>query len=87
VDRPHLSGSTLSRSPLDRPGYAKIAASLSLRPYGDERTLLSYEARTQTTDGTARRAFKRYWAIASPGAGVVMRSLLSLIAREARRSG
>jgi hypothetical protein len=64
------------------PGYAKIAASLSLRPYGDERTLLSYEARTQATDDAARRAFLRYWAVASPGAGLVMRSALALIAQE-----
>ena len=68
----------------DRPGYAKIAASLSLRSYGDQRTLLSYEARTQATDETARRAFLRYWTLVSPGVGVVMRSLLVLIAQEAR---
>jgi hypothetical protein len=70
----------------DRPGYAKIAASLSLRPYGDQRTLLSYEARTQATDETARRAFLRYWTLVSPGVGIVMRSLLALIAQEARHS-
>jgi hypothetical protein len=64
------------------PGYAKIAANLSLRSYGDARTLLSYEARTQATDEAARRAFLRYWAIASPGAGIVMRSALALIAQE-----
>jgi hypothetical protein len=64
------------------PGYAKIAANLSLRPYGEERTLLSYEARTQATDDAARRAFLRYWALASPGAGVVMRSALAVIAHE-----
>ena len=70
----------------DSPGYAKIAASLSLRSYGDQRTLLSYDARTQATDETARRAFLRYWTLVSPGVGVVMRSLLSLIAQEAHRS-
>jgi hypothetical protein len=68
----------------DSPGYAKIAASLSLRSYGDQRTLLSYEARTQATDETARRAFLRYWSLVSPGVGVVMRSLLALIAQETR---
>lgn len=67
----------------DSPGYAKISASLSLlRPYGDRRTLLSYEARTQATDETARRAFLRYWTLVSPGVGVVMRSLLALVAQE-----
>jgi hypothetical protein len=66
------------------PGYAKIAANFSLRPYGDERTLLSYEARTQATDEVARRGFLRYWTFASPGAGVVMRAALRLIADEVR---
>lgn len=70
----------------DSPGYAKIAANLSLRSYGEQRTLLSYEARTQATDEAARRAFLRYWTLASPGAGVVMRSALALIPHEARRT-
>jgi hypothetical protein len=68
----------------DSPGYAKIAASLSLRSYGDQRTLLSYEARTQATDDAARRAFLRYWTLVSPGVGVVMRSVLALVAQETR---
>jgi len=71
----------------DTPGYAKIAANLSLRPYGDQRTLVSYEARTKAVGETARRAFLRYWTLASPGAGVVMRSALALIAQEVRRPG
>ncbi|MEA2483285.1 MAG: hypothetical protein QOC55_1232, partial [Thermoleophilaceae bacterium] len=69
-----------------KPGYAKIAASLSLRAYGAQRTLLTYEARTSATDDVARRAFLRYWALASPGAGVVMRSALALIADEVAES-
>ena len=64
----------------NKPGYAKIAANLSLRHYGDDRTLLSYEARTQATDEVARRAFRRYWTFASFGAGFVMRAALDLIA-------
>jgi hypothetical protein len=69
-----------------QPGYAKIAANLSFRPYGETRTLLSYEARTQATGDAARRAFLRYWAVASPGAGLVMRSALALIAHEVHSS-
>jgi hypothetical protein len=65
----------------DSPGYAKIAANLSLHSYGDQRTLLSYEARTHATDEAARRAFLRYWTVVSPGVGVVMRSLLAVIAQ------
>jgi hypothetical protein len=70
----------------DSPGYAKIAASLSMRSFGDQRTLLSYEARTQATDEAARRAFLRYWTLVSPGVGIVMRSLLALIAQETRKA-
>ena len=74
-------------TPFDSPGYAKIACILSLRPYGEPRTLLSYEARTLATDDSARRAFLRYWRLVSPGVGIVMRSALALIAREVRRPG
>jgi hypothetical protein len=66
------------------PGYAKIVADLSLRPYGRRRTVLSYEARTQATDEAARRAFLRYWTLVSPGVGVVMRSALAVIAQQAQ---
>jgi hypothetical protein len=70
----------------ETPGYAKIVADLSLRSYGHHRTLLSYEARTQTTDAAARRAFLRYWTLVAPGVGVVMRSALAVIAQEAQVS-
>lgn len=66
-----------------RPGLAKIACSFSLRPYGETRTLLSYEARTQTTDADSRRAFLRYWNAVSTGVGVVMRAQLKSVEREA----
>jgi hypothetical protein len=71
----------------DSPGFAKIAADLSMRSYGNQRTLLSYEARTQATDEAARRAFLRYWTVVSPGVGVVMRSLLAVIAEETPGAG
>jgi hypothetical protein len=70
----------------DRPGYARIACNLSLRDYGDTRTLLSYEARTRATDETARRAFLRYWGLVSPGVGIVMRSTLAVIDRAVARA-
>lgn len=69
----------------DRPGFARIACNLSLRPYGATRTLVSYEARTQATDDDARRAFLRYWTAVTAGVGVVMRSQLHAIERAARR--
>jgi hypothetical protein len=70
-------------SAFDRPGYGKIACNFSLRPYGAERTLVSYEARTQATDDAARHGFLRYWRPLSPAIGVVMRSQLRVIADQA----
>jgi hypothetical protein len=67
----------------DAPGLAKIAAGISLRPYGSGRTLASYEARTRATDEEARRAFLRYWTVVSPGVGMVMRSALAVVDAEA----
>jgi hypothetical protein len=70
-------------SDYQEPGYAKIACNLSFRPYGERRTLVSYEARTQATDGGARRGFLRYWRLVSPFVGVVMRAMLAVMARDA----
>ena len=63
----------------DRPGYAKIAAGLSIRPYGAGRSLITYEARTAGTDAAATRKFHRYWTIVVPFAGYVMARALATI--------
>jgi hypothetical protein len=42
-------------------GHAKTIYSLSVRPVGECRTLLSGVMRTGTTDEHARRWFRRYW--------------------------
>ncbi|WP_254762222.1 hypothetical protein [Natrinema marinum] len=67
----------------DEPGYAKLAVGLSVRPYGDGRTLLTYEARTATTDERARRNFRRYWRLIGPFAGYLMSKALERIAADA----
>ena len=66
-----------------RPGYAKIAASVSVRPYGSGRTLVTYEARTATTDAASRRRFRRYWRVVGPFAGFLMARALDRIAADA----
>ncbi len=66
----------------DSPGFAKIGCNLSLRAYGEGKTLLSYEARTLGTDETSRRSFMRYWHVVSPFVGYIMRSMLRVIERE-----
>lgn len=67
----------------DRPGYAKIAASISVRPYGPDRSLVTYEARTATTDETARRRFLQYWRVIGPFAGFLMGRALDRIEADA----
>ena len=64
------------------PGFGKIACNFSLRPYGADRTLVSYECRTLATDETARRGFMRYWRPLAPFIGLVMRSQLRVIEAE-----
>lgn len=56
------------------PDYAKIAVGFSMRAYGTDRTLLSYEARTVCTDDEARRKFLRYWRLVRRFVPFVMRA-------------
>lgn len=63
----------------DDPGWGKIAATFSVRPYGAGRSLLSYEARTAMTDPESRTKFARYWTVVSPFVGVIMRATLTAV--------
>ncbi|GAB7143180.1 hypothetical protein [Mycobacterium riyadhense] len=65
------------------PGWAKIAANFSVRPYGEHSTLLSYECRTVTTDPESRRHFRRYWWLIRPFVGHIMRATLRRIKADA----
>ena len=56
----------------DELGYVKVAASLSVRAYGERRCLLTYDCRSSGTDDSARVAFKRYWRLVSPGIKLVL---------------
>jgi hypothetical protein len=58
------------------PGFAKIAAGFSMRSYGKNRTLLTYESRTANTDEESRRRFHRYWWLVRVFVGVVLRAAL-----------
>ena len=66
------------------PGYAKLAISLAVRPAGTG-TIVRYEARTATTDESARRKFRLYWRLIAPGVGLVMRRVVRRIKAEAQR--
>ena len=68
----------------DEPGYAKLAIGFTVRQHGDNRTLVTYEARTKGTDSAARRNFLRYWRVIGPFAGYLMTRALDRIAVDAR---
>jgi hypothetical protein len=67
----------------DEAGWGRIAASLSLRPYGTGRTLVSYEARTALEDADSARRFARYWVVVRPFARHIMRAALATVAADA----
>ena len=70
-------------APFDRPGYAKTVAGLSLHPYGEDRTLLTYESRTVTTDAGAHRRFAAYWLVLRPFVRLMLRGALVSMKRDA----
>lgn len=69
------------------PGYAKVALGFSVRPGPTGETILRYEARTLSTDDTARRKFRRYWRLIRPGVSLVMRAALRRIKLTAEHQG
>ena len=65
------------------PGWGKIAANFSMTPYGESRTLLSYQCRTTTTDPGVHRRFMRYWWLIRPFVAHIMRATLKAIKADA----
>jgi|SRR5664279_2198094 len=71
----------------EQPGWGKIACSYSVRPYGAERALLTYECRTLTTDEESRREFGRYWWLIRPFVQHIMNATVRTIAARAEAAG
>ncbi|WP_137990888.1 hypothetical protein [Streptomyces vilmorinianum] len=67
----------------EEPGWAKMAAAFVVHPYGAQRSLLTYEARTACTDPESTTRFGRYWTLVSPGVGIVLRGALRVIEKAA----
>lgn len=70
----------------DRPGWAKGAVNLLIRPAPGGRTLLSTETRVLCTDERARRRFALYWAAIGPFSGWIRRDLLRAVSRLALKA-
>jgi hypothetical protein len=65
------------------PGYAKIVWTLRADPINATESIARTETRVATTDLTARKAFRRYWSLVSPGVEVIRWVSLRLVKREA----
>jgi hypothetical protein len=87
IDWYDVSGMTTEAyASFDEPGWGRIAANFSLRPYGLTRTLASYEARIATPDPASRRRFGRYWRVVRPFVGHIMRASLAELRDGAERA-
>ena len=61
------------------PGWGKIACHFLVRPDGPDRSILSYECRTATTDPASRAQMSRYWWLIRPFVAYILRAVLRTI--------
>ena len=70
----------------NEPGFVKIVWTPRADPVDDSKSVFRTETRAVATDEQARRKFRRYWALASPGIFVIrLLSLMPLKAEAERR--
>jgi hypothetical protein len=69
----------------DEPGYVKIVWTLRADPAGVGRSVFRTETRAIATDAEARKRFRRYWALVSPGIILIRVALLPAVKAEAER--
>jgi len=69
----------------DEPGFAKIAWTIRVDSLGPGTSRFSTETRVATTDADARRRFRRYWTLVSPGVRLIRRESLRLVRADAER--
>ncbi|MGW3470808.1 hypothetical protein ACWDKQ_20660 [Saccharopolyspora sp. NPDC000995] len=66
-----------------KPGRGKIVSSLSVRPYGRNSSLVTYDIRTTLDDPITRRVFGVYWRTVKPFVRAIMRATLRTAAKQA----
>jgi hypothetical protein len=69
----------------DEPDYVKIVWTLRADSVSDRESIFRTETRVATTDAGARAKFRRYWAFASPGIGLIRWLSLGPLKRDAER--
>jgi hypothetical protein len=67
------------------PGFVKIVWTLRADAIGESASVFRTETRARATDATARAHFRRYWAFASPGIGLIRWLLLVPLKHDAER--
>jgi hypothetical protein len=67
------------------PGFAKIAWTIRVEPIGSETSRFYTETRAATTGAEARKRFRRYWTMVSPGVRLIRRESLRLVRADAER--
>lgn len=77
-----MPGTTEQFAAFDRPGYAKIATSVRVDPYGSLSSIVTMETRVALTDDSSRRKFRRYWVFIGPFSALTRRVAMRLLARE-----
>jgi hypothetical protein len=69
----------------NEPGFAKIAWTIRAEPLGPTTSRFLTETRVATTDAEARKRFRRYWTMVSPGVRLIRRESLRLVRTDAER--
>ena len=69
----------------DEPNWVKIAWTLRVDSVSVDRSVARTETRAVATDATARRMFRRYWSLFSPGITLIRREALRLVKGDAER--
>jgi len=69
----------------DEPGFAKIAWTIRAEPLGPATSRFYTETRVATTDADARKRFRRYWTMVSPGVRLIRRESLRVVRADAER--
>jgi hypothetical protein len=93
VSRPWKATATSSDAPItperfadfDSPGFARIATSLRVDPYGSRSCILTMETRVALTDEASRLRFRRYWLLVGPFSDLIRRTTIRRLAHDLRR--
>jgi hypothetical protein len=64
-------------------GWVKIAWNISVEGLGPDASVFRTETRVIATDAVARKRFRRYWSLLSPGIIMIRRESLRLVRRAA----